>query len=87
MLENVRPDVVIEPNFEMEMMEALVTIGKSVKMKKGQLNAFISFGEETAKVNDQGGLTIITSIDGHKVEMDVPKGLWQWNISRDGAVS
>lgn len=86
-MENVRPDVVIEPNFEMQMMEALVTIGKSVRMKKDQLNAFISFGEETAKVNAQGGLTVVTSIDGHKVEMDVPKGLWQWNTPRGSAAA
>ncbi len=73
---NIISHVALEPSAEETWLAALADISRMVRMQKGGAAHFVKMGEETAHVQPSGVLTLLTMIDGEKVEMDIPPAMW-----------
>lgn len=74
---NIINQVALEPTAEEIWMSALADIGQTVRAQNGGTAHIIKVGEETAHAQPSGVLTLATVVDGEKVEMDIPPGMWR----------
>lgn len=74
---NIIAQVVLKPEAEEIWLTALADISRSVRMQKGGATYLVKMAEESAYAQPSGVLTLTTMVDGEKVEMDVPPGMWE----------